>query len=129
MRHGTRLPGGASHGTDLGFRTVTKQRDFKRRVRERMQKTGESYTIARLQLLKTVPDAREEVVPVRGAPPPIRFRDRRVSRRTRGRVGLRYVAPSFGIVIALAAGVVGFLTLTADHSSGGGSPYVTEGQP
>jgi hypothetical protein len=30
---------------------MTKQADFKRRVRERMAKTGESYTVARAQLL------------------------------------------------------------------------------
>ena len=30
---------------------MTKQADFKRRVRERMAKTGESYTAARAQLL------------------------------------------------------------------------------
>ena len=30
---------------------MTKQADFKRRVRERMAKTGESYTAARVQLL------------------------------------------------------------------------------
>lgn len=129
MRRGTRLPGGVSHGTDLGLRTVTKQKHFKRRVRERMQKTGESYTTARLHLLKTVPDAPEEVLPVRREPPRIRFRGRRLSRRTRGPLGLRYLAPAFGIVISLAIGVAGFLTLTTEYSPGTRSPYVTEGRP
>ena len=34
---------------------MTKQKDLKRRVRARMQKTGESYTTARTQLRKRVP--------------------------------------------------------------------------
>lgn len=34
---------------------MTKDRDFKRRVRERMAKTGESYTAARAHLLATTP--------------------------------------------------------------------------
>jgi hypothetical protein len=38
---------------------VTKQADFKRRVRARMAKTGESYTTARAQLLTPSPDVFE----------------------------------------------------------------------
>jgi len=36
--------------------TMTKQADFKRRVRSRMEKTGETYATARVQLLATHPD-------------------------------------------------------------------------
>jgi hypothetical protein len=36
--------------------TMTKQGDFKRRVRDRMAKTGESYTTARSQILADKPD-------------------------------------------------------------------------
>lgn len=114
-----------SHGTDLGLRTVTKQKHFKRRVRERMQKTGESYTTARLHLLETVPVAPEETLP---APGRVRFRVRRLSRRARRPLGLQHFAPAFGIVISLAIGVVGFLTLTTEYSPGASSPYTTEGR-
>jgi hypothetical protein len=37
-------------------RTVTKQKHLKRRIRERMRKTGESYTTARLHILRSRPD-------------------------------------------------------------------------
>lgn len=123
-----RLPGGVSHGTDLGLRTVTKQKHFKRRVRERMQETGESYTTARLNLLKTRPTAPQHVRPARSEPRRIRFRFRRLSRRTRGPLGLRYFAPAFGIVMALAIGVVGFLTITTEYSPSVGSLSITEGR-
>lgn len=129
MRRGTRLPGGASHGTDLGLRIVTKQKYFKRRVRERMQKTGESYTTARLHLLGAVPDAPREIPPARGEAARVRLRRRRSLRRAGGPPGLRYVAPAFGIVISLVIGVAGFLTLTTAHPSGPSSPYVVEGRP
>ena len=107
---------------------MTKHKHFKRRVRERMQKTGESYTTARLHLLDTVPDAPGEPPPAQGEPARIRFRARGLSRRTRGPLGLRYLAPAFGIVISLAIGVAGFLTLTTEHAPDRGSPYVTEGR-
>src|SRR5688572_27139032 len=35
---------------------MTAKKDFKRRVRERMAKTGESYTAARAQVMATAPD-------------------------------------------------------------------------
>lgn len=43
---------------------MTKDRDFKRRIRERMEKTGESYTAARARLLSKAGD------PATEAPPP-----------------------------------------------------------
>jgi hypothetical protein len=51
-------------GSSLGAREVcmTQQKDLKRRIRERMEKTGESYTAARAHVL------RERTVEV--APPP-----------------------------------------------------------
>lgn len=106
---------------------MTKQKYFKRRVRERMQKTGESYTTARLHLLKTVPDAPGEALPAQGEAARIRFRGRRLSRRTRGPLGLRYVAPAFGIVISLVIGVAGFLTLADAHPPAANSLHVMEG--
>jgi len=42
---------------------MTKQADFKRRVRERMVKTGESYTVARAQLLGGGGDAPAQPIP------------------------------------------------------------------
>jgi hypothetical protein len=42
---------------------MTKQADFKRRVRERMAKTGESYTVARAQLLGGGGDAPAQPLP------------------------------------------------------------------
>ena len=53
---------------------MTTQQSFKRRVRSRMEKTGESYTAARAQLL---PDPVPEYVP--------RFSDEAVRRNTGGR--------------------------------------------
>ena len=108
---------------------MTKQKHFKRRIRERMQTTGESYTTARLHLLETVPAAPETVPPARGQPARIRFRARRLSKRTRRPLGLRYLAPAFGIVISLTVGVAGFLTLTAPDSLGAGSLSNTESRP
>jgi len=125
----TRLPGGVSHGTDLGLRTVTKQKHFKRRVRERMQRTGESYTTARLHFLETVPAAPEAVLPKPVEPARIRFRVRKLSRRTRRPLGLRHLAPAFGIVLSLAIGVAGFLTITAPDSLGASPLSVTEARP
>ena len=45
---------------------MTKQADFKRHVRERMAKTGESYTAARVQLLTQAGagKSRDNAVPV-----------------------------------------------------------------
>ena len=126
VRH---LPGGVNHGTDLGLRTVTKQKYWKRRIRERMQRTGESYTTARLHLLEAVPATPEAVLLPKGKPARIRFRVRRMSRRTRRPLGLRYVAPAFGIVISLTIGVAGFLTATTPHSPDVNSTDVTEGRP
>ena len=117
-----------SHGTDLGLRTVTKQKHFKRRVRERMRKTGESYTTARLHLLETAPVAPDQTLPTSGEPGRVRFRTRRLFRHPRRPLGLQYSAPAFGIVIALAIGVVGFMTITTEHPPGERSSYVTEGQ-
>lgn len=114
MRHGALLPGGAGRGTFQGLRTVTRQKHFKRRVRERMQKTGESYTTARLRLLKTQPAAPVAVAKATRSAQ-IRLRSRRLSERTRGPLGILHFAPSFGIVISLAIGVVAVLTImTAD---------------
>ena len=53
---------------------MTTQQSFKRRIRSRMQKTGESYTAARAQLL---PDPEPEYEP--------RFSDEVVRRNTGGR--------------------------------------------
>ena len=39
---------------------MPRQKDLKRLVRSRMQKTGEAYTAARLQLLNKLPDYAEK---------------------------------------------------------------------
>lgn len=108
---------------------MTKQKHLKRHIRERMQKTGESYTTARFYLLGTVPAAPDRVLPERVGPARIRFRARRLSRRTPRPLGLRYVAPAFTIVISLVIGVAGFMALTAAHPAGAGSLHVTAGRP
>lgn len=94
---------------------MTKHKHFKRRIRERMKRTGESYTTARLELL-AAGQASVAASPPPRAPGRIRFRAARLSRHARGPLGLRYMAPAFAIVISLAIGVVGFLTLTATPS-------------
>jgi predicted RNase H-like HicB family nuclease len=43
----------------LENRSMTQERDFKRLVRERMAKTGESYSAARTNILKTDADTTE----------------------------------------------------------------------
>jgi hypothetical protein len=92
---------------------VTKQKHLKRRIRERMQKTGESYTTARLHLLGTPPDVpREAARPDRRGPKRIQLRVRQLSLRTPRPLGLRYVAPAFGMVLLLALGAAGFLVVT-----------------
>ena len=53
---------------------MTTQQSFKRRIRSRMEKTGESYTAARAQLL---PDPEPDYVP--------KFSDEVVRRNTGGR--------------------------------------------
>ena len=57
---------------------MTKDRSFKRFVRARMAKTGESYTAARCALLQAVP----EPAPVDGEPPALATSDAEISRRT-----------------------------------------------
>lgn len=109
-------------GPDLGRRTVTKQKHLKRRVRERMQKTGESYTAARLHLLGNLPVAPGTAPPDWGGLKRIRFRPRPLSRRTLRPLGLRYLAPAFAIVISLVIGVGGFIVLTAPQPDGDGAP-------
>ena len=108
---------------------MTKQKHFKRRVRERMRKTGESYTTARLHLLETAPGSPAMVPAAPSEPARVRFQSRRRARRTRGPLGLRYMAPACGIVISLAVGVAGFLTLTADYSPGESFAHPTEWLP
>ncbi len=49
---------------------MTKDRDFKRRIRERMQKTGESYTAARARLLSKAGDPATEPRPPNDLPHP-----------------------------------------------------------
>ena len=117
------------HGTDLGRHTVTKHKHFKRLIRARMEKTGESYTTARLHLLETAPVARQEPPPDSGQAARVRLRARKRFRPARRPLGLQYFAPAFGIVISLAIGVVGFMTITTEHPSGEHPGYVTEGQP
>lgn len=107
---------------------MTKQKHLKRRIRERMQKTGESYTTARLHLLGTAPAVPQTVLPGWGGAGRIRFRVRRLSRRTPRPLGLRYSAPAFAIVISLAIGVAGFMVLTAPHPAGASSFHTTEGR-
>lgn len=108
---------------------MTKQKHFKRRIRERMRKTGESYTAARLHLLGTAPVAPETILPARGGAPRIRFRVQRPSRRTLRPLGLLYVAPAFMIVISLVIGVAGFMTLAAATPPGANSFHIAEGRP
>src|SRR5215217_7562573 len=43
---------GVARGASKGEKTMPRQKDLKRLVRARMQKTGEAYTTARTQLLK-----------------------------------------------------------------------------
>jgi hypothetical protein len=48
---------------------MPKQKDLKRLVRERMQKTGEAYTSARARLLEKKPAARKPAASPRASPP------------------------------------------------------------
>jgi hypothetical protein len=108
---------------------VTKQKHLKRRIRERMRKTGESYTTARLHLLRTPSDAPEES----------RARDsdgpRRVQLRARQRSlnappppGLRYVVPAFGMVVLILIGAAGFMVAAFPQPSSADAPAIT-GRP
>ncbi|MGZ7041588.1 MAG: hypothetical protein ACXVH7_07345 [Thermoanaerobaculia bacterium] len=45
---------------------MTRQKDLKRVIRTRMQKTGESYTTARLHLVKTKPEAKPDYAALAG---------------------------------------------------------------
>jgi hypothetical protein len=56
---------------------MTRQRSFKRLVRTRMEKTGESYTAARAALLTA-----GEPVPAAAAPPPLATSDAAIRERT-----------------------------------------------
>ena len=75
------IAGGSADGTRE--MTMTKQPDFKRRVRARMAKTGESYATARRQILGERPDAAvsgpaAEPMATASAPAPaLRLQDRR----------------------------------------------------
>lgn len=105
---------------------MTKQKHLKRRVRERMQKTGESYTTARLHLLGTLQAVPETGPPDWGGPKRIRLRAaRQLSRRTLRPLGLRYLAPAFAMVILLVIGVAGFMVLTAPQPLGASASSMT----
>lgn len=108
---------------------MTKQKHFKRRVRERMRKTGESYTTARLHLLETLPAAPEVAQPNRRAPGRIRFRSRRRCRRGPRLPGLRQLALAYTMVISLAIGAAGFITLAGSTAPSSSPLHVTEARP
>ena len=105
---------------------MTKQKHLKRRIRERMQKTGESYTTARLHLLGTPPDAAGEAAPPdpRG-PKRIQLRVRQLPLRTLRPLGLRYVVPAFGMVLLLVLGAAGFLVVTVPQPLSASAPATT----
>ena len=103
---------------------MTKQKDLKRRIRERMQRTGESYTTARLHVLAHHPQEANDPTerwssltppPAHpGSPPAMRLRrpvSFRLATRPRDRRAphLRYVAPLFTVVLCLVVGMTGLL--------------------
>lgn len=105
---------------------MTKQKHLKRRIRERMQKTGESYTTARLHLLGTPPDAPREAAPAdRRGPKRIQLRVRQLSLRTPRPLGIRYVVPAFGMVLLLVLGTAGFLVVTVPQPLTSSAPSTT----
>ncbi len=88
---------------------MTKQKDLKRRIRERMRRTGESYTTARLHVLVQRPEQPEGGPASRpGKPPRLRLGRRR---RTRRMPHLRYVAPLFTVVLCLVVGMTGLILI------------------
>lgn len=107
-------------------RTVTKQKHLKRRIRERMRATGESYTTARLHVLAARPTPRGEAAPAIAAPaiagpaiagpalspvPQLRLRSR-VYRRTSGARRAprgRFLAAAFTVLLTLLVGVFGLI--------------------
>ena len=98
--------------------TVTKQKHFKRRVRERMEKTGESYTTARMHLLSVPADPFRSEHFAGEVATKVRLRRRLYSRDAMRRLRFRALATAFTFVLSLALGAAGFVTLVAADASG-----------
>lgn len=105
---------------------MTKQKHLKRRIRERMLKTGESYTTARLHLLGPPPDVPEETGPpdCRG-PKRIHLRPWQLSLRPPHPLGLRYVVPAFAMVLLLVIVAAGFMVVTVPQPLSANAPSTT----
>ena len=126
---------------------MTRQKHFKRRVRERMQKTGESYTTARSHLLTlasaaarpAVGDLRQAHQNVRPASQvaqpgtsrigPVRLRGGRWSVRRPGLPRLRELAIAYAMVISIAIGAAGFVTFFASQAPQSSPLQVAGAQP
>ena len=100
---------------------MTKQKHLKRRIRERMQKTGEAYTTARLHILGRLPNPTAEVT---GAtrhhschPGVLRLRLRLLRRPAVRPLSLRFVAPGFAILLCLIAGLTAVAIAPAEAST------------
>lgn len=96
---------------------MTKHKDLKRRIRERMRKTDESYTTARLHILRSYPDEHPapSAVPepvrapsshVRGAVP-VRLRLPRVHTYAVRPSGPTYAVPTLIIVLFIVVALTG----------------------
>ncbi len=100
---------------------MTKQRHFKRRIRERMRKTGESYTTARLHLLghlhKPAPEETEATSALRSHPKLVRLRGRRPRRSVGRPLSLHFVTPAFTILLSLILGLTAVAMARGDASS------------
>jgi len=66
LRSRASLLGADARELDEGDFAMTQQKDFKRVVRTRMQKTGESYTTARLHLVKNQEAPAPDYAPLAG---------------------------------------------------------------
>ena len=108
---------------------MTKQKHFKRRVRERMQETGESYTTARHHLLQNVPVASAVPQPAMGELGRVRFRGRWRSPRGPGLPRLRQLAVAYTMVISLAIVAAGFITSFAPQAPSSSPLHITEARP
>lgn len=104
---------------------MTKQKHLKRRIRERMQKTGESYTTARLHLLRTPSDVAEKTrAHDLDGPRRVQLRARQRSLNTPLPPGLGYVVSAFGMVVLILIGAAGFMLATFPQPSSADAPSI-----
>jgi hypothetical protein len=113
---------------------MVQQKHFKSRVRERMQKTGESYTTARLQLLKDLPA--EPSVPglLPGYPlaAPLAQRDAGLWQRVLAQAGVENPATGTPVSEAMLSGLaggIGFMVFTFEYEQITTATIVTRFHP